>query len=75
MASDEVKVGMAETKAKQLDRYRKSLPDNGDCGGGLYEIEVPHQTVWLFHRDVAMRALEVLKMIGLRGRFKGKVLK
>ena len=74
MANDEVRVGMAETKAKQLDRYRKSLPDNGDCGG-LYEIEVPHQTVLLFHRDVAMRALEVLKMIGLRGRFKGKVLK
>lgn len=75
MANDEIRVGMAETKAKQLDRYRKSLPDNGDSGGGLYEIEVPHQTVWLFHRDVAMRALEVLKMIGLRGRFKGKVLK
>lgn len=75
MANDEIRVGMAETKDKQLDRYRKSLPDNGDCGGGLYEIEVPHQTVWLFHRDVAMRALEVLKMIGLRGRFKGKVLK
>lgn len=75
MANDEIRVGMAETKAKQLDRYRKSLPDNGDCGGGLYEIEVPHQTVWLFHRDVALWALEVLKMIGLRGRFKGKVLK
>lgn len=75
MANDEVKVGMAETKAKQLEKFRRSLPDNGDCGGGLYEIEVPHQTVWLFHRDVAMRALEVLKMIGLRGRFKGKVLK
>lgn len=75
MANDEVKVGMAETKAKQLEKFRRSLSDNGDCGGGLYEIEVPHQTVWLFHRDVAMRALEVLKMIGLRGRFKGKVLK
>ena len=69
-----MKVGMAETKAKQLDKHRRSLPDDGE-GGGLYEIEVPHQTVWLFHRDVAMRALEVLKMIGLRGRFKGKVLK
>lgn len=75
MANDEVKVGMAETKAKQLEKFRRSLPDNGEGGGGLYEIEVPHQTVWLFHRDVAMRALEVLKMIGLRGRFKGKVLK
>lgn len=74
MANDEVKVGMAETKARQLEKFRRSLSDNGE-GGGLYALEVPKQTVWLFHRDVAMRALEVLKMIGLRARFKGKVLK
>lgn len=65
---------MAETKTKQLDKHRRSLPDNGE-GGGLYVLEVPRQTVWLFHRDVAIRALEVLKMIGLRAKFKGKVLK
>ena len=74
MANDEIRVGMADTKAKQLESFRKSLPDDGE-GGGLYALEVPGQTVWLFHRDVAMRALEVLKMIGLRARFKGKVLK
>lgn len=74
MDSDEAKVGMAEARARRLEGLRGSLPDDGE-GSGLYQIEVPEQTVWIFHRDVAMRTLEVLKMIGLRGRFKGKVTK
>lgn len=74
MDSDEAMVRMAEEEAGRLEGLKGSLPDDGE-GSGLYEIEVPRQSVWLFHRDVAMRALGVLKMIGLRGRFKGKAMR
>lgn len=67
MDDSEMRIRIAERKARELGRFCESQMTDDRS---LSEIDIPKQTIWLFHQDVAIRAIEILKLVGLRCRLK-----